>query len=230
MIGGNMLLSIQLRQSLPNDIKGHIEMTNANTPMTGHNSDAKPKTIRELAKAWATKNTQSLSSMEELLRTIREKKGTVGQLRDKTSGLRHDVDEGITDNFKVAAQKLIRLDKAVAKLLPAKPPAGTLPSQDFVSKEGRKYWQSQIGSYRGKIVSAMSPKVKKESPAKPAKDEAKPERKDDTIWFTEWLQEGTKRCHATKAFDDISIDALTAWLERMPMLHRVTVPLKKAKK
>ena len=226
-----MLLSIQLRQSLPNDIKGHIEMTNANTPMTGHNSDAKPKTIRELAKAWATKNTQSLSSMEELLHTIREKEGsddyTVEQLKDKSSDLRHDVDEGITDNFKVAAQKLIRLDKAVAKLLPAKPPAGTLPSQDFVSKEGRKYWQSQIGSYRGKIVSAMSPKVKKKNPAK---DEAKPERKDDVIWFTEWLQEGTKRCHATKAFDDISIDALTAWLERMPMLNRVTVPLKKAKK
>ena len=202
-------------------------MTNANTPTTGHNSDAKPKTIRELAKAWANKNTQSLSSMEELLHTIREKKGTVGQLQDKTSDLRHDVDEGITDHFKAAPRKLVRLDKAVAKLLPAKPPAGTLPSQDFVSKEGRKYWQSQIGSYRGKIVKAMSPKAKKKSPAEPAKDETegKPERKDDAIWFTEWLNEGTKRCHATKAFDDVSIDALTAWLERMPMLNK-----KKAKK
>ena len=196
-------------------------MTNANTPTTGHNSDAKPKTIRELAKAWATKNTQSLSSMEELLHTIREKKGTVEQLKDKTSNLHKDINEGITDNFKAAARKLIRFDKDVAKMLPDTPPAGTLPSQDFVSKQGRKYWQQQISSYRGKIVKAMSPKAKKKSPAK----EAKPERKDDVIWFTEWLQEGTKRCHATKAFDDVSIDALTAWLERMPMLNK-----KKAKK
>ena len=216
-----MLLSIQLRQSLPNDIKGHIEMTNLSIPTTGHNSDAEPKTIRELAKAWATKNTQSLSSMEELLCMIREKKGTVGQLQDKTSDLRHDVDEGITDHFKAAPRKLVRLDKAVAKLLPAKPPAGTLPSQDFVSKEGRKYWQSQIGSYRDKIVKAMSPKVKKKSPAK---DEGKPERKDDMVWFTEWLQEGTKRCNATKAFDDVTIEALSVWLEKMPVLK------KKAKK
>ena len=195
-------------------------MTNTNTPTTGHNSDAEPKTIRELAKAWATKNTQSLSSMEELLHTIREKKGTVGQLQDKTSDLRHDVDEGITDHFKAAPRKLVRLDKAVAKLLPAKPPAGTLPSQDFVSKQGRKYWQSQIGSYRGKIVSAMSPA----KPAKPAKDEAKPERKDDMVWFTEWLQEGTKRCNDTAAFDDVTIEALSVWLEKMPVLK------KKAKK
>ena len=222
MTGTNMLLSIQLRQSLPNDLKGHIEMTNTNTPTTGHNSDAEPKTIRELAKAWATKNTQSLSSMEELLRTIREKKGTIEQLKDKTSNLHKDINEGITDNFKAAARKLIRFDKDVAKMLPDTPPAGTLPSQDFVSKQGRKYWQQQISSYRGKIVKAMSPKVKKKSPAK---EEAKPERKDDVIWFTEWLQEGTKRCHATKAFDDVSIDALTAWLERMPMLNK-----KKAKK
>ena len=222
MTGGKMLLSIQLRQSLPNDLKGHTEMTNANTPTTGHNSDAKPKTIRELAKAWANKNTQSLSSMEELLHTIREKKGTVGELKDKTSDLRHDVDEGIVDHFKAAARKLVRHDKDVAKMLPDTPPAGTLPSQDFVSKQGRKYWQQQRASYRGKIVSAMSPKVKKKSPAK---EEAKPERKDDAIWFTEWLNEGTKRCHATKAFDDVSIDALTAWLERMPMLNK-----KKAKK
>ena len=197
-------------------------MTNTNTPTTGHNSDAKPKTIRELAKAWATKNTQSLSSMEELLHTIREKKGTVEQLKDKTSNLHKDINEGITDNFKAAARKLIRFDKDVAKMLPDTPPAGTLPSQDFVSKQGRKYWQQQRASYRGKIVSAMSPKAKKKSPAK---EEAKPERKDDAIWFTEWLQEGTKRCHATKAFDDVSIDALTAWLERMPMLNK-----KKAKK
>jgi len=204
-------------------------MTNTNTPTSGHNSDAEPKTIRELAKAWANKNTQSNSSMEELLHTIREKNGsddyTVEQLKDKTSDLRHDVDEGITDNFKAAARKLVRLDKDLAKMLPASPPAGTLPSQDFVSKEGRKYWQQQRASYRGKIVKAMSPKLKKKSPAKPAKEEAKPERKDDVIWFTEWLNEGTKRCHATKAFDDVSIGALMTWLERMPTLNK-----KKAKK
>lgn len=220
MIGTNMLLSIQLRQSLPNDIKGYIEMTNLSIPTTGHNSDAEPKTVRELAKAWAKKNTLVDSSMEELLCTIREKKGTVEELKDKTSNLHKDVNEGITDNFKAAARKLVRLDKDLAKMLPASPPAGTLPSQDFVSKQGRKYWQSQIGSYRGKIVKAMSPKVKKKSPAK----ETKPERKDDAIWFTEWLQEGTKRCNATKAFDDVTIEALSVWLEKMPVLK------KKAKK
>ena len=222
-----MLLSIQFSHNGLSIHKGHIEMTNTNTPTTGHNSDAEPKTIRELAKAWANKNTQSNSLMEELLHTIREQSGTVEQLRDKTSDLHKDVNEGIVDNFKQAARKLVRLDKDLAKMLPDTPPAGTLPSQDFVSKQGRKYWQQQRASYRGKIVSAMSPKAKKKSPAK---EEAKPERKDDAIWFTQWLQEGTKRCHATKAFDDVSIDALTAWLERMPMLNRVTVPLKKAKK
>jgi len=222
MTGGKMLLSIQFSHNGLSIHKGHIEMTNTNTPTTGHNSDAEPKTIRELAKAWANKNTQSNSLMEELLHTIREQSGTVEQLRDKTSDLHKDVNEGIVDNFKQAARKLVRLDKDLAKMLPDTPPAGTLPSQDFVSKQGRKYWQQQRASYRGKIVSAMSPKVKKKSPAK---EEAKPERKDDAIWFTEWLNEGTKRCHATKAFDDVSIDALTAWLERMPMLNK-----KKAKK
>ena len=202
-------------------LQEYIEMTNTNTPTTGHNSDAEPKTVRELTKTWATKNTQSNSSMKELLHTIREKKGTVGELKDKTSNLRHDVDEGIVDHFKAAARKLVRLDKDLAKMLPDTPPAGTLPSLDFVSKQGRKYWQQQRASYRGKIVSAMSPA----KPPKPPKEEAKPERKDDVIWFTEWLNEGTKRCHATKAFDDVSIDALTAWLERMPMLNK-----KKAKK
>tara|TARA_R110001599_G_scaffold181668_1_gene374489 strand:+ start:69 stop:659 length:591 start_codon:yes stop_codon:yes gene_type:complete len=196
-------------------------VTNLSIPTTGHNSDAEPKTVRELAKAWANKNTQSLSSMKELLHTIREKNGTVEQLKDKTSNLRHDIDEGIVDHFKAAARKLVRHDKATAKLLPDTPPAGTLPSLDFVSKQGRKYWQQQISSYRDKIVKAMSPKAKKKSPAK---DEGKPERKDDMVWFTEWLQEGTKRCNATKAFDDVTIEALSVWLEKMPVLK------KKAKK
>ena len=130
-------------------------MTNTNTPTTGHNSEAEPKTIRELTKVWATKNTQSNNRLAELVHTIHEKKGTVGELNDKTSDLRHDVDEGIVDHFKQAARKLVRLDKDLAKMLPDTPPAGTLPSQDFVSKQGRKYWQQQRASYRGKIVSGM---------------------------------------------------------------------------
>ena len=191
-------------------------MTNTNTPTTGHNSEAEPKTIRELTKVWATKNTQSNNRLAELVHTIHEKKGTVGELNDKTSDLRHDVDEGIVDHFKQAARKLVRLDKDLAKMLPDTPPAGTLPSQDFVSKQGRKYWQQQRASYRGKIVSAMSPAKKKS----PAKEEAKPERKDDAIWFTEWLQEGTKRCNDTAAFDDVTIEALSVWLEKMPVLKK----------
>ena len=181
-------------------------MTKANTPTTGHNSDAEPKTIRELAKAWAIKDTQGNSCMLALVQTIREKKGTVEMLKDKTSDLRQDVDEGIIDHFKQAAKKLVRLNKGLAKMLPATPPAGTPPSQDFVSKQGRKYWQQQVSSYRAKIVKGMAPK----------KTALPGTRKNDNQWFTDWLNDGLKRAKSSETLM-VDVEELTAWLGKCPI-------------
>ena len=103
-------------------------------------------------------------------------------------------------------EKLLALNKADAKKLPKTAPEGTPPSKDYKSKAGRKYWQQQVGSYRSKIVAAMTP-------PKPASDIT---RKDDNQWFTDWLNNGLKRLKSSETLK-CDVEDLTKWLNRCPL-------------
>ena len=184
-------------------------MTKQNTATIGHN--VAPATIRELTKKWAATKGREFAAKLVLIDLIKAEGGTVENLKDKEHGLHKNINAGIIDNFPTPVEKLLALNKADAKKLPKTAPKGTLPSKDYKSKAGRKYWQQQVGSYRSKIVAAMTP-------PKPAK--AKAGRKEDSIWFTEWLSDGLKRGHNSKAFDQLSLEALFDWLEKMPVLKK----------
>ena len=184
-------------------------MTKQNTATIGHN--VAPATIRELTKKWAATKGREFAAKLVLIDLIKAEGGTVENLKDKEHGLHKNINAGIIDNFPTPVEKLLALNKADAKKLPKTAPEGTLPSKDYKSKAGRKYWQQQVGSYRSKIVAAMTP-------PKPAK--AKAGRKEDSIWFTEWLNDGLKRGHNSKAFDQLSLEALFDWLEKMPVLKK----------
>ena len=186
-------------------------MTKESTATIGHNSAA-PKTIHELAKKWAATKGREFAAKLVLVDFIKAEGGTVENLKDKEHDLYRNVNAGITASFVAPVRKLLALDKndAAFKKLPKTAPEGTLLSQDYKSKAGRKYWQQQVGSYRGKIVTALTEKKPKSAPT----------RKDDGVWFTEWLSDGLKRGKSTEAFEQLSLEAFLDWLDKMPELKK----------
>ena len=179
-------------------------MTKQNTATIGHN--VAPATIRELTKKWAATKGREFAVKLVLIDLIKAEGGTVENLKDKEHPLHKDINAGIIDNFPTPVEKLLALNKADAKKLPKTAPEGTLPSKDYKSKAGRKYWQQQVGSYRSKIVAAMTP-------PKPASDIT---RKDDNQWFTDWLNNGLKRLKSSETLK-CDVDDLTKWLNRCPL-------------
>ena len=184
-------------------------MTKESTATIGHNSAA-PATIRELTKKWAATKGREFAAKLVLVDFIKAEGGTVENLKDKEHDLYRDVNAGIIASFVAPVRKLLALNKADAKKLPKTAPEGTPPSKDYKSKAGRKYWRQQVGSYRGKIVTALTP----------PKPTVLPTRKDDGIWFTEWLSAGLKRGSSTEAFSQLSLEAFLDWLDKVPVLKK----------
>ena len=183
-------------------------MTKQNTATIGHN--VAPATIRELTKKWAATKGREFAAKFVRVDRIKAEGGTVENLKDKEHPLHKDVNAGIIDNFPTPVEKLLALNKADAKKLPKTAPEGTLPSKDYKSKAGRKYWQQQVGSYRGKIVAAMTPR----------KSASNVVRKDDNQWFAEWLNDGLKRAkNPSRSFEGLKCDIaeLTTWMNHCPL-------------
>ena len=183
-------------------------MTKQSTATIGHN--VAPATIRELTKKWAANKGREFAAKLVLVDLIKAEGGTVENLKDKEHPLHKDINAGIIDNFPTPVEKLLALNKADAKKLPKTAPEGTPPSKDYKSKAGRKYWQQQVGSYRGKIVAAMTPR----------KSASNVVRKDDNQWFAEWLNDGLKRAkNPSRSFDGLKCDIaeLTTWMNHCPL-------------
>jgi hypothetical protein len=183
-------------------------MTKQNTATIGHN--VAPATIRELTKKWAANKGREFAAKLVLVDLIKAEGGTVENLKDKEHALHKDINAGIIDNFPTPVEKLLALNKADAKKLPKTAPKGTPPSKDYKSKAGRKYWQQQVGSYRGKIVAAMTPR----------KSASNIVRKDDNQWFAEWLNDGLKRAkNPSRSFEGLKCDIaeLTTWMNHCPL-------------
>ena len=133
-------------------------MTKSNTPTVGHNSGNKEITLASLVKPWMTADKSEAKTKTLLCDYIIAAGGTTVTLKDKENALRIELDTAIVSNFTQTVQNLLAKAAKDIQFDTAKDagyPKGNPVSKDFKSKAGRKYWQQQIGSYRGKLVTEL---------------------------------------------------------------------------
>jgi putative IMPACT (imprinted ancient) family translation regulator len=117
--------------------------------------------------------------------------GTIATLKDKENAMRIELDTAIVSGFTQTVQNLLAMATKDVKFKDAEDagyPKGNPVSKDFKSKAGRKYWQQQIGSYRGKIVAELVRRQKD-----PNKKGAQRTPKDYATKTRELLAEISKR-------------------------------------
>jgi len=130
------------------------------TPTVGHNSGhALPVTLASLVKPWMTAGKREAETKALLCDFILASGGTIATLKDKENALRVELDAAIVSGFTQTVQNLLAMATKDVKFKDAEDagyPKGHPVSKDFKSKVGRKYWQQQIGSYRGKIAAELA--------------------------------------------------------------------------
>jgi hypothetical protein len=134
-------------------------MSNENTtPTVGHNSGNKEVTLTSLVKKWHGAEGREVKAKTMLCDYIVASGGTVATLKDKDNALRGYLDAAIVSCFSQPVRKLLGTPSKDIKFKDAAGagyPKGHPKSKDFKSKDGKKYWQQQIGSYRGKIIAEL---------------------------------------------------------------------------
>ena len=134
-------------------------MSNENTtPAAGHNSGNKEVTLISLVKKWHGAEGREVKAKTMLCDYIVASGGTVATLKDKDNALRGYLDAAIVTCFTQTVQNLLDTPSKDIKFKDAEDagyPKGHPKSKDFKSKDGKKYWQQQIGSYRGKIIAEL---------------------------------------------------------------------------
>ena len=166
-------------------------MTTQDTPAAGHNSGNKEVTLTSLVKAWHSADKREAKTKTLLVDYIVANGGTIATLKDKENALRVELDAAIVACFTAPVQNLLAKAAKDIKFKDAEDagyPKGHPVSKDFKSKAGRKYWQQQIGSYRGKIVAELIKRQK--DPNKKGKQNAS---KDYATKTQELLAEISKR-------------------------------------
>ena len=166
-------------------------MTTQDTPAVGHNSGNKEVTLTSLVKAWHGAEGREVKAKTLLVDYIVANGGTIATLKDKENALRIELDAAIVACFTQTVQNLLAKAAKDIKFKDAEAagyPKGHPVSKDFKSKDGKKYWQQQIGSYRGKIVAELIKRQK--DPNKKGKQNAS---KDYATKTQELLAEISKR-------------------------------------
>jgi hypothetical protein len=173
-------------------------MSNENTtPTVGHNSGNKEVTLASLVKFWMNADSREAKTKMMLCDYIIAAGGTIATLKDKENALRIELDAAIVSGFPKAVQNLLAMAAKTVKFDTADDagyPKGHPVSKDFKSKAGRKYWQQQIGSYRGKIVAELIQRQK--DPNKKGKQNAS---KDYAAKTKELLADVSKRLEVFSA-------------------------------
>tara|TARA_Y100000004_G_C8867562_1_gene391802 strand:- start:64 stop:720 length:657 start_codon:yes stop_codon:yes gene_type:complete len=150
-------------------------MTNENmTPAAGHNSGDKPVTLAALVKTWHGAEGREVKAKLLLCDFIVAAGGTSTTLKEKDNPLRVELDAAIVSCFTQTVRNLLDTPSKDIKFKDAAEagyPKGHPASKDFKSKAGKKYWQQQIGSYRGKIIAAL--RVREEGGKKGAQSKPK---------------------------------------------------------
>jgi len=133
-------------------------MTIQNTPAAGHNSGDKPVTLTALVKTWHGAEGREAKAKLLLCDFIVAAGGTSITLKNKDNPLRIELDTAIVSCFTQTVRNLLDTPSKDIKFKDAEAagyPKGHPKSKDFKSKDGKKYWQQQIGSYRGKVIAAL---------------------------------------------------------------------------
>tara|TARA_R100000963_G_C4623611_1_gene90436 strand:- start:81 stop:734 length:654 start_codon:yes stop_codon:yes gene_type:complete len=166
-------------------------MTIQDTPAAGHNSGNKEVTLASLVKPWMNADKSEAKTKTLLCDFIVASGGTIATLRDKENALRVELDASIVACFTQTVRNLLAKAAKDIQFDTAKDagyPKGNPVSKDFKSKAGRKYWQQQIGSYRGKVIAEL---VRRDNATKTNGAQSKP--KDHATKTQTMLTEIKKR-------------------------------------